>query len=131
MGTILEAFKNIPDEVWEKMAADMAAEEQRIQCWVEKVHALGAEKRYETIRKIKAKYDSDEYIDSEYHKGYFPRTPLYNLLVDYARIHGTPTTEGVNEYFPEDAYIVDDKIIVRIIFGQGSVVHVEFIEEKQ
>ncbi len=132
MDKVLEALKNIPDEVFEQIARDMKREELRTRQWVEDFHSLGAEKRYDIIRKTKAEYDSDEYITSEYRIGYEPRTPLYYDFVEYARVHGTPTTEGVNEYFPEEAYIIDGKVIVRLIYGQGAVVHVDFInEEKQ
>lgn len=83
-------------------------------------HNLSKEEKLKILKKLKNKYDSDKYKDSEYKKGYIPRTPLYSLLIYYCEKYNLPMeNENNNSYFPEIQYNFEDIAQVGIIYGQG------------
>ena len=95
--------------------------------YINMFHTLTPEQRLEIINKIITKYESDDYYWSEIRKGYEPRKPLYYILLDYGRIHGKKSFEGLNEYFPEEKVIIDNHIEVNLIIGQGSFVKINIL----
>ena len=95
--------------------------------YIKKLHSLTSDERYALINKIYNKYNSKAYKDREYALGYEPREDLYDIIFRYAVIYGTPDTENVNRYFPEERYIIDGKIAISQIYGQGTVTHIEFL----
>lgn len=96
---------------------------------IEWIKELTTEKRFELVEKLVNKYESDEYVKSEYKKGFQPRTPLYYVLLDYAETYCRPSLYQVNEYFDEAQYDIDGKWIISIINGQGTVINVTRVEE--
>lgn len=97
--------------------------------YFEKFHNLSKEDRLSIVKKIITKYESDDYVDREYAHGCFPRTPLYYMLFDYGVLYGKESTENLNGYFPEKKVIIDDNIEVSAIFGQGTIIKVNFLEK--
>lgn len=95
--------------------------------YIHKLHQMTPEERYALIKKIYDKYESKTYKDKEYSLGYEPREDLYDIIFKYAVIYGKPDIENVNEYFPEERYIIDEKIAISQIYGQGTITHVEFV----
>lgn len=103
--------------------------------WVERIHNLSVEKRIELISKCKTKYESKEYYERAYSRGYEPRTELFFMLVEYAEKYGKNiyeerVTKGdILMFCNGDLYLVDDTYIVELLIGQGSAVNVFTIEE--
>ena len=97
--------------------------------WIEKIHSLTVEQRADVIRKCIKKYDSEEYKDKEYKKDRFPENTLFYMLDDYAEKYGEPL------YIENDVcvskYLIDGKFIIECFDGQGSVINVKEIEEKE
>lgn len=93
--------------------------------WCEKFHSLGKEKRYEIIEKVIKKYGSDTYRKREYRLGYEPREELFQLFAYYAETYGVVLEDkGYYTNFVGDAMIFDDTWVIQILYGQGTVIHV-------
>lgn len=95
--------------------------------YIQKLHTMTSKERYVLIKKIYDKYESKTYKDKEYTLGYEPREDLYDIIFKYGAIYGKPDMENINGYFPEERYIIDGKIAISQIYGQGTITHVEFL----
>ena len=76
------------------------------------------------IKKVYDKYESDEYVKREYKIGYMPRTDLYFLIYEYAKVHGNECFD--QEYFnpfTSGCYYLGSYVIQRMD-GQGSVIKI-------
>lgn len=62
--------------------------------WLDKFHALDADKQNEILRKIKEKYGSDAYIDKWYSLGIFPPQPFNELVYEYSIKYGKKCRGG-------------------------------------
>ena len=129
--SILEKLKNISDSVWDDARTKFADKNFRVQRYINHIHNLTPEQRAILIRKIINKYESDEYRDREYRKGYEPRTPLYDVLMDYAEQHCQEADYKKNQYFEEIQYDIDGKFIISEIFGQGSFISIQEIPDDE
>lgn len=130
MAIDLEKLKKLLDsEEFKKDMELLALREKRKEevenRYIEKFHSLRLTSRWNIIEKIRTKYDSDEYVRREYRMGYEPRTPLYFLLLEYARKYGMTILDEYGEdlAFCAELFLVDG-YYVELMIGQGSVVHV-------
>lgn len=89
---------------------------------------LSTEDKVKLVQKIIDKYKSDKYRDREFNKcGCFEaREPLYDLIFEYGLRYGEPT-ESDETYFGSEAYLIDGKIKVTAIYGQGTIIFVEVL----
>lgn len=111
----------------EKLRQKLIDEERLKTFQLERVHRLFGSNLDSIIEKIFTKYESDEYINSEYKKGYEPRRDLYYLLYDYAEIWGREATENEWEKYG-NTFSADVRILGNWVFnlmiGQGSFIKV-------
>jgi hypothetical protein len=97
--------------------------------YIDKLHSMSLENRSELIDKIITKYESDEYKDREMFKlHYEPRNTLYWYLDDYAEKYGEELPNEENNPFPHSIRMIDNKYIVRKMYGQGTVIDVWKVE---
>ena len=97
--------------------------------YIDKLHSMSLENRSELIDKIITKYESDEYKDREMFKlHYEPRCTLYWYLDDYAEKYGEELPNDENNPFPHSIRMIDNKYIVRKMYGQGTVIDVWKVE---
>ena len=91
------------------------------------IDSLGPEGRYKAFKKIREKYESDEYVRSEYSKGYEPRCPLFGVILDYAEDYGEALDPDVD--FCAAKFHIDNTWVIRLFVGQGSFEHLDLISE--
>ena len=119
---ITEEMKQaIDDGKFDDMFAEQERQEQISSARASWFHRLGPVERDRIIRLAIEKYSSDKYIDSEYKKGYEPRTPLYAFFFDYAERYGKEMPMDCSVYFPHRYYLIDDRWLIREMNGQGTV----------
>lgn len=88
-----------------------------------RISALPKDKLYQWIDRCIEKYDSDKYINSWYKRGIEPPNDLLFLLHTWAEKNGDEITEGTSmSPFNNVAYGIDNKYVIRIIYGQGAAV---------
>lgn len=136
MGELLDKLKERMDSMTQE---ELDAEYESIthekfwNRWVENVHNLSNGELLSLISKVKTKYESDEYVNSEYKMGYEPRMPLYELLYHYACKYGVDileeTTEPWNDDFTAGRFKIADAYILELLIGQGTVINVYAIDE--
>lgn len=89
---------------------------------IDKLLKLGKTKRLQLFQKVYSKYNSNYYINREYMCGREPRTVLYDLIYEYALQYGTHLEN-------EDGYIIDNCWYIEIVFGQGSKIIFEKVND--
>lgn len=108
----------------------MQREEEHTKRWVEKFKQKCEGDLDGTINKLLKKYNSDEYVNREYHKCKCePREPLLWLVWEYAITHCKPCKD--EKYFNDftgGAYYIGS-YVVQIMHGQGSVLRFDKFEE--
>lgn len=128
MGKLDDLLKNISsDEIKASIDAYIKHLEWKdyiIDKWLDKFQSLPFEQRIELYNKVKAKYDSDEYKDRWYHKGWEPPEYWYFFGLKYARKYGTPFDQ--DDMFLDECYLIDG-YKVSLYVGQGSFVRIEKI----
>lgn len=87
------------------------------------IDSLGPEGRYKTFKKIREKYESDDYVKSEYSKEYEPRCPLFGVILDYAEALD-PDVD-----FCAAKFHIDNTLVIRLFIEQGSFEHLDLILE--
>lgn len=116
MDSIYESLK----KAFESGECDEFTRKFRIQDQNEKryikfIHNLSPEERHKAFIKLKRKYESQKYIESEYKKGIYPRTELYEPILGYAEIYGEELETP--EYFCTGKYLIDEKWIIEQFDG--------------
>lgn len=111
----------IDDGKFDDMFAEQERQEQILSARAAWFNRLGPAGRDRLTRLAVKKYSSDKYIDSEYAKGYEPRTPFFEFLFDYAGRYGKEMPMDCSIYFPHQYYLIDDKWLIREMNGQGTV----------
>ena len=107
----------------DKIVDEILTQEKVESKYIEILHNMPYEKRAEIINKIKEKYDSDEYYSREIHKCHRePMTCLYWVLFFYATKYGKQMTQEKDNPFTHDVYLIDNKFVIRLMYGQGSVI---------
>ena len=97
--------------------------------WVEKFKIHCENNLDDTIVKLVTKYDSDEYVNREYKKGYMPRETLLWLVYGYATKYCPPCEdEKYLNMFTDEAYYIGSYVI-QVMNGQGSVIRIDKIKE--
>lgn len=81
----------------------------------------------EILEKYINKYDSDEYVNKCYSRGYEPSTPMLFFFFDYAQKYGREVTDAESEKYAniftgDMAYIHD--YVFNKMYGQGCVIQV-------
>lgn len=81
----------------------------------------------ELIRKIENKYESIDYINRHYKRGYEPPEYLYWFLFEYAEKYGREiTNDEYDKYcnmFTSAGYVINGYLI-HVMDGQGSVIKI-------
>lgn len=93
--------------------------------------SIGPEKRAYYIQKVIDKYESKEYKDRWYNRGYFPPENLFWYIFDYAYKYGKcwrTLSEEVGPGF--DSKFVFDNWKVLLYIGQGSIVKIYPLTEE-
>ena len=106
----------------EKALIKMERDIQIKNAHVELFHKLSKEERDNFIKKTITKYNSDDYINRWYNRGIFPPQDLYSLFFDYGEKYGIP--QETDNPFGNSKFLFDDKWIVEIMFGQGTVISI-------
>ena len=114
----------------DEWAAKMEFNNSLNQKYYDKLNAMSKKERKDLCVKIHNKYMSKKYLDKEYKISYEPRCELYYFLFEYALNYGEPYDNGKEEYFPTESYIIDDDIILEMIYGQGSFCTMYFKDNK-
>jgi hypothetical protein len=104
-------------------------EETIMQNIVNAIRILDVPGRIQMIKKYADQYDSDEYVLSERAKGYEPREPFFDALLQYARKYGSKRKLNDDDFCVEKYILKKEKVEVKLLIGQGSQVIVNFIEE--
>lgn len=117
----LEAWFSNPENVkaWEEK---IRINEERKERYIQKLASLTKAQRSDFIQKCIDKYESDEYKDKEYSKGYQPRCNLYYTILDYAEVFGEDCYN--DDDFLAERYKIDNKWIIELYNGQGSFVRI-------
>lgn len=71
------------------------------------------------------KYDSDEYIDRCYNKGYEPSTPMFHFFYDYASKYGREASNNEYEKYGNDftgSLVYIHGYFFNMMHGQGTVI---------
>ncbi len=124
-----ERFEKSHQKFYEKYIKARKVEKLLINKYIDKFHSMPLDKRSELIDKIISKYESDEYKDREMFKlHYEPRCTLYWYLDDYAEKYGEELPNDENNPFPHSIRMIDNKYIVRKMYGQGTVIDVWKVE---
>lgn len=121
--------KEIGEGTFDKIFNEINHSENIDNLWVDKLYKLSKDDRLKIVKSIVAKYDSQKYIDKEYKCGREPEEYLYNHILKYAEKYGIrlPITSE-HEYYPCEAYLVDNNFIVYGVYGHYICVIVKFIE---
>ena len=98
----------------------------KITRYISILHSMSNDDRDILFTKIKQKYDSDSYKERYYKKGLMPEEFLYSIIFDYAIKYGE-NLDTSNELFPTASYKIDNKWIISLIQGQGSIITLEKI----
>ena len=128
----------------EKLKEEMLSDE-RVNTWLAKLEferklarryidwfaAQTIQERDRIIRLIKEKYESDAYKDREYRLGYEPRCTLMWLLDDYADLYGKSLPQDPDNPFDHHNNLIDNKWVVTVMHGQGSVIHVSEYDDNK
>lgn len=105
----------------EKQNKKMLFTHNLVQSWIDKLHDLSVCERDVFINKVIKKYTSDEYIERWYKRSIEPECYLYSLIYEYGKKYGSRLPDEKDNPFPHTSYLIDDKYIVRIMIGQGTV----------
>lgn len=100
-------------------------QDQNEKRYIEFIHNLGPEERHKAFVKIKRKYEDPEYVDSEYKKGIFPRTELYEPILGYAEVYGEELETP--EFCCTGKYLIDKKWVIERFDGQGTIINLYMI----
>lgn len=124
MSKLEELLKQITPEDIKRICAELEWKDRVTDKWLEKYHSLPFEKRVELYQKVKSKYESDEYKDYWYSRGYEPSQYWYSFGFEYAKKYGTEL--DIDEDFLSGCYMVDG-YMVKLYVGQGCFYHIEKI----
>lgn len=126
MDSIYESLKKAFESgKCDELTRKFQIQDQNEQRYIKFIHDLSPGERHKAFVKVKRKYESPEYIDSEYRKGIFPRTELYKPILGYAEMYGEEL-EAV-EFCCTGKYLIDGRWIVERFDGQGTIINLYMI----
>lgn len=100
-------------------------QDQNEKRYIEFIHNLGPEERHKVFVKVRRKYEDPEYIDSEYKKGVFPRTELYEPILGYAEVYGEKLETSM--FCCTGKYLIDGKWVIERFDGQGTIINLYMV----
>lgn len=110
-----------------KFNDEIDQEERIANSQLQRFHENYSHRFGEIMEKIIAKYESAEYTNSCYKRGFEPDTPLYWFMNEYAELHGRECTE---EEWEKHGNMFTGSLnyyggyYFNTMHGQGSVIHV-------
>jgi hypothetical protein len=111
----------------EELAITMDLDNKHRLRWVERFKKYSEGRLDEVLEKIINKYGSDEYVRSEYSRGYQPREELLWVAYEFATHYCLPCEdEKYLNSFTADAYYIGSYVI-QLMNGQGSVIKIQNI----
>lgn len=124
---MLDAFKAfLKTEEGKNMLVEIAEETYRMEevknKQIERFHNLTVIEREHFIEKTIKKYNSQKYKDKWYKKGIIPPESLYELFFEYGKRYGVP--QETDNDFSGGKYVFDNKWVVEIMYGQGTVISI-------
>lgn len=126
MDSIYESLKKAFESgECDELTRKFQIQDQNEQRYIKFIHDLGPEERHKAFVKLKRKYESLEYIDSEYKKGIYPRTELYEPILGYAEMYGEELETP--EFCCTGKYLIDKRWIVERFDGQGTIINLYMI----
>lgn len=109
---------------------DIIFERDNKEKYLKRIHDLSIFDLERLVDSVIAKYNSVDYINKEHRLGYFPRTPLYWLFLDYIVKYGQDLHEIDVKIdidndcpFPNVTYIFD-RYRIKCMQGNGSSIDV-------
>jgi hypothetical protein len=98
---------------------------KKLEIFLEKAHNKFKDRIDQVIEILIKKYQSSEYVLSEYKRGCQPRTELYWTLLSYGQKYGKVCDdEKYLNMFTCEAYYIGS-YVVQVMVGQGSCVKVD------
>ena len=117
------------DDYYKMMTEELAREQSykiKVNRYINILNSMSIDYRDILFTKIKEKYESNSYKERYYKKGLMPEEFLYSIIFDYAIKYGEDLDTS-NEPFPTVSYKIDNKWIISLIQGQGSIITLEKI----
>lgn len=115
---------------WQENAREflekMERRDEYVKRWLLKFHNMTPDERLALVKKIDAKYKSDEYRNR--FVGIVPPYVLIEWLFDYGSVYGESIEYMTDGYFPVEQYKIDDSIVVSRMYGQGDFTYIEFLD---
>jgi hypothetical protein len=104
-----------------RYAKKLQRKEEHMNRWVQKFKTRCESDLDRSIEKLIEKYNSDEYRDREYKKGFQPREKLLWIVWNYAKRYCKRCNENTyaNQFTGEMYYV--GSYIIQIMHGQGSI----------
>lgn len=115
------------EEFWEKKEI----ERQRMDRYADKLKSLSEDELRSFVEKVRTKYASVEYTDRWYKQGREPQEELYWVLLHYAKKYCKEAGPENYVFFVTECYYLFNDTIIQRLDGQGSVVQILSIEEKE
>lgn len=115
------------DDYYKMMTEELAKEQSykiKVNRYINILHSMSIDDRDILFTKIKQKYESNSYKERYYKKGLMPEEFLYSIIFDYAIKYGE-ALDTSNELFPTGSYKIDNKWIISLIMGQGTIIVLE------
>lgn len=126
MDSIYESLKKAFESgKCDELTRKFQIQDQNEQRYIKFIHDLSPGERHKAFVKLKRKYESPEHIDSEYRKGIFPRTELYEPILGYAEMYGGKLETPI--FCCTGKYLIDEKWIVERFDGQGTIINLYMI----
>lgn len=94
--------------------------------WLLKFYNKTPDERLALVKKIDAKYKSDEYRNR--FVGMEPPNDLFDWLFDYGCRYGESIEYLTDGFLPEEQYKIDDSMVVGRVYGQGDFTYIMFLD---
>lgn len=103
---------------------------QRVKRYADRIKDTPEAQLREFVGKVRAKYNSKEYLDRWYKRGREPEEELYWLLLYYAEMYCEEAPQEYYTMFVGQCYWLFDDTIIQRLDGRGSFVQILTKEEK-
>lgn len=129
---VIKRLDELSDSLFDSYFEKLEREENILNYQIDKWRDKILDKKFidPVIKKIIQKYDSDEYVNKEYKKGFIPREGLFWFLYNFTKKYGDKATdeefEKHSSMFTSEIYFLHNWIIERID-GQGSSILIKKI----